>query len=110
MIIENITTVLNWKGVPGIQYKILYENWIMRINLNRNIFNIIAAIAPADESLNNFTMIIQNKQNIKNNGQEITISNPRKEATPFPPLNFNQIGNMWPSIEKLPQTVPRSLP
>ena len=65
MIIENITTVLNWKGVPGIQYKILYENWIMRINLNRNIFNIIAAIAPADENLNNFTMIIQNKQNIK---------------------------------------------
>ena len=28
------------------------------------------------------------------------IKNPIYVATPFPPLNFNQIGKIWPSIAK----------
>ena len=54
----------------------------------------MAIIAPAAENLNNLTVINHTKQNIKVNGHEIIQSNPRKDATPFPPLNFNQIGNI----------------
>ena len=70
----------------------------------------MATIAPAEENLNNFTETSQFEQNIISNGHEITDNSPRNEATPLPPLNFNQTGNMCPNIEIKPHIVPRSLP
>ena len=67
-------------------------------------------MAPAAEILNNFTEINQVIQNKSVNGHDIKASKPRKDATPFPPLNFNQIGNMCPNIEKKPQITPSSFP
>ena len=94
IIVDNIKIKLNSKGVPGTQNNIFLENCIRRIILNITILNIIAITAPAAESLINFTVINHTKQNIKVNGHEIMQSNPRNDATPFPPLNFNQIGNI----------------
>ena len=64
----------------------------------------------AAENLNNFTDINHTKQNIKVNGHEIMQSNPRNDATPFPPLNFNQIGYIWPNIVRSPQIAAKSFP
>ena len=46
------------------------------------------AIMLLCRKFNNFTDINHTKQNIKVNGHEIRQSIPRKDATPFPPLNF----------------------
>ena len=107
---DNIKIKLNSKGVPGIQNNIFLENCIRRISLNITILNMMAIIAPAAENFNNLTVINHTKQNIKVNGHETIQSNPRKDATPLPPLNFNQIGNMWPNIVRKPQIADKSLP
>tara|TARA_B000000532_G_C18646197_1_gene310547 strand:+ start:408 stop:620 length:213 start_codon:yes stop_codon:yes gene_type:complete len=70
----------------------------------------MAIIAPAAENFKNLTDINHTKQNIKVNGHETRQSIPRKDATPFPPLNFNQIGNIWPNIVRSPQIAARSFP
>ena len=110
MIKDNIAITLNSKGVPGTHDIIFLENWTSRTNLNIIILSIVATIAPIAENLNIFTVISQKKQNIRVSGHEIIDSKPRKDATPFPPLNFNQTGNIWPNIEKKPHTTPNSFP
>ena len=96
--------------MPGIHNSMLLVNCTVRKILKIRIFNKIAVIAPAAENLNSFTEISQLEQNITNNGHEITNNSPRNDATPFPPLNFNQTGNICPNIEKTPHTPPSSLP
>ena len=39
----------------------------------------------------------------------IASSTPIIVATPFPPLNLNQTGKIWPITEKIPATIARSL-
>ena len=65
-------------------------------------FKIMDIIAPVPEYLKYFTMINQTIQKIKDRGHEIIDNKPKKEATPLPPLNFSQIGNMCPITEKKP--------
>ena len=107
---DNIIIKLNSKGVPGIHINIPLENCISKTILKIIILNRIAINAPAAENLNNFTMNNQITQNTRANGHEMIDSSPIKDATPFPPLNFNQIGNIWPNIEKKPHIAPNSFP
>ena len=44
--------------------------------------------------------------NIKKNNIFNANIYPNKQATPLPPLNFNQIGNMCPKIANKPQKAP----
>ncbi len=94
MINDNKVITLNSKGVPGTHGIIFLENCASRTNLNIITLSKVATIAPIAENLNIFTVINQEKQNIRVSGHEIIESKPRKDATPFPPLNFNQTGNI----------------
>ena len=73
-----------------------------KINLNIIILKITAIIAPREEYFNFFTTIIQIHKKLIKIGHEITDKKPIKLATPFPPLNFNQTGNIWPNIQNNP--------
>ena len=67
-------------------------------------------MAPAEEYLNNFTEINQIRQKNITNGHESTDKNPTKDATPLPPLNLSQTGNICPIIEHIPHKDPISDP
>ena len=63
---------------------------------NSEIKNIIKAdkIEERDEYLIIKDIKIQEIQNINPNFDDKTNTIPKKVATPFPPLNFNQTGNI----------------
>ena len=83
---------LKSKGFPGIQSHKEKLNCRYKIILKDNKTMIIEAIAPKAEYFNNFTIKAQVSIKIIAKGHEITVSMPSKQATPFPPLNFNHIG------------------
>ena len=64
---------------------------------NENIKTLKAPIIDdKDEYLVKNKIIIQEIPKIKPKLREKASIIPRYVATPFPPLNFNQIGNIWP--------------
>ena len=110
IIIDKRVIILNSKGVPGIHVRILKENCAYNTILNKKTFKIIDIIAPTPEYLKSLTDINQEIIKPKANVHETIDKKPKKEATPFPPLNLSHIGNMCPITEKKPQIDPRSNP
>ena len=72
--------------------------------INKKIIENTDIIELNDEYLVIYAINSQMINNIKKNKGFIANKNPKKHATPLPPLNFNQIGKICPIIENNPHS------